>query len=242
MTPITMLVLASNPLLTDRLTIDAEVRAITERVQLSSGRDRLRIETAWAVRRADLLHHLNLHMPEIVHFSGHGTEAGEIILEGDDGGEAAVSADALTAIFKTFKDRVRLVVLNACYSRMQGAAINRNIDFVIGMNTEVGDESAITFAAALYQAIGFGRSVRDAFEQAVASLILHETGEHETPELLVRDGADAMTCLLDLAEEAPPPRTGTITVHGGVRGANVVIGGQQTIIGDHVHIDKDRGE
>ena len=59
------------------------------------------------------------------------------------------------------------------------------------MNRAIGDEAAITFAAAFYQAIGFGRSVKVAFESGKAALMLEDIPEDKTPELLVRAGVDA---------------------------------------------------
>ena len=40
------------------------------------------------------------------------------------------------------------------------------------MNTTIGDEAAKLFAASFYRAIGFGRSIQDAFEQARVALML----------------------------------------------------------------------
>ena len=53
------------------------------------------------------------------------------------------------------------MVLNACYSETQARAIAEHIDAVVGMTTAVGDQAAINFAAAFYQALGFGRTVKN---------------------------------------------------------------------------------
>lgn len=100
-------------------------------------------------------------------------------------------ARALKALFATLKDNIELVVLNACYSRTQGAAISEEIDFVIGMDKAIGDEAATTFAASLYSALGFNRTVGEAFEQARTALLLEGIPEENTPQLLVRRGASA---------------------------------------------------
>src|SRR5690348_11295843 len=55
--------------------------------------------------------------------------------------------------------------LNACYTRVQAEAISDVIDYVIGMNATIGDKAASAFAASFYRAIGFGRSVKDSFDQ-----------------------------------------------------------------------------
>ena len=58
------------------------------------------------------------------------------------------------------------------------------------MNQAIGDSAAITFAAAFYQAIGFGRSVKVAFESGKAALLLDGSPEENTPVLLFRTGVD----------------------------------------------------
>jgi hypothetical protein len=92
----------------------------------------------------------------------------------------------LGALALTMKRHVKLVVLNACDSLAQAEVISRHIDFVIGMRATVSDGAAIVFAAAFYRALGFGRGVREAFDQARAALILNGHLEYDTPVLLVR--------------------------------------------------------
>jgi hypothetical protein len=88
------------------------------------------------------------------------------------------------------------VVLNACFSRPQAEAIVDVIDCAIGMNRAIGDEAAIVFAAAFYQGVGFGRSVKDAFESGKAALMLDGIPEEKTPVLLARKGVDPSTIFL----------------------------------------------
>ena len=62
--------------------------------------------------------------------------------------------------------------MNACYSQIQAQAIAENIDCVVGMSTAIGDEAAIIFAASFYRAIGFGRSIKDAFDQGKIAIMV----------------------------------------------------------------------
>ncbi len=59
------------------------------------------------------------------------------------------------------------------------------------MNAEIGDKVARVFAAQFYSAIGFGRSVRDAFDQAIAALMLEGISEDKVPESFTHVGVDA---------------------------------------------------
>lgn len=187
---IRILMLAANPRPDARLALDEEAREITEKLRLSQDRDDFDLVTRWAVRPADLLQAINEHRPHIVHFSGHGTATGEIVLVAAGGGQQPVPPEALAALFGATPDDTRLVLLNACYSAAQAEAIGRHIDFVIGMRAPIDDRSAAIFAAAIYSALGFRRSLRQAFDQGVAALMLNGMPDPDVPQLHIRGGAD----------------------------------------------------
>jgi hypothetical protein len=185
-----ILFLAANPTGTTQLALDEECRQITEKIRAADHRDSLELITRWAVRPEDLLQHLNEHRPHVVHFSGHGTPTEEIVFLDKDRNPIAVPAPALKQLFTTLKDNIRVVVLNACFSKPQAAAITEVVDCAVGMNKAIGDDAAIAFAAAFYQAIGFGRSVKVAFESGKTALMLAGIPEEKTPELLCRKGVN----------------------------------------------------
>lgn len=193
---IKVLFIAANPANTDRLQLDEEIRLITEKIRASEHRDLLEIISIWAVRTDDLIQYLNIHKPQIVHFSGHGNDKGEIMIADQRGLSKPISTDDLRALFTIMKDNVRVVILNACYSQPQAQAITEIIDCALGMNKAIGDQAARTFAASFYRAIGFGRSVQDAFEQGKLALLLEKSSGKDTPELLVKTGIEASRIFL----------------------------------------------
>lgn len=193
---IRVLIVSANPSGTSPLKLDEEVREIETKIRAAEHRDDVELITKWAARPDDLLQALNEHSPHVVHFSGHGSPTDEIILLDKLGASKPVSKEALVSLFRTLKDNIRVVVLNACYSRAQAQAITGEIDCAIGMRRAVGDAAAIAFAAAFYRAVGFGRSVQDAFNQGITSLLLEGIREENTPELLVRSGVDARSVVL----------------------------------------------
>ncbi len=190
-----ILFLAANPT-ADRLALGEEVRAIEAKIRASEHRDTLVLISKWAVRPDDLMQALNEHQPHIVHFSGHGYPTEEIVLQGADGQPKPVGKRALVKLFKTFKDNIRLVVLNACYSKPQAEAIVGVVDCAVGMNQAIGDDAARTFSASFYRALGFGRSVQGAFDQGETSLLLEDIPEEGTAELLTGDGVEASEVVL----------------------------------------------
>lgn len=198
-----ILFFASNPESTEKLSLDEEARSIARKIRETDYRDSLEFVTAWAVRPTDLLDELNLHKPTIVHFSGHGTGDEGLVLTNEQGEQKLVSADALKMLFSSVKDNIRLVLLNACYSEVQAKAISEVIDCVVGIKSEIGDQAAITFAEYFYNALGYGRSVKEAFEQGKTALMLEGIPEENDPVLLTRSGVDPATVMLVQKEQRP---------------------------------------
>ena len=184
MEKIKILFVSANPAGTQPLKLDEEAREIEAKIRAADHRDSLELITKWAVRPDDLLQSLNQHRPHIVHFSGHGNPTEEIVLLDTLGKPKPVSKEALVHLFRALKDNIRVVVLNACFSEPQAEAITGEIDCAIGMMREIGDDAAITFAASFYRAIGFGRSIKEAFDQGIAALHLDGSLEGKTPVLL----------------------------------------------------------
>ena len=181
--PIKILFLAANPLDTPQLRIDEEARAIDRALRSSELRNFV-IHSHWAVRVADLQELLLRHRPQIIHFSGHGTEQREIILQDERGVGQPVSAGALQGLFRLFNDTLRCVVLNACFAAAQATALGAVVDCVVGMQAETTDEAALAFATAFYQGLGYGQSVQTAFDLGCNALNLHHLATAAQPQLL----------------------------------------------------------
>lgn len=185
-----VLLFAANPDGTFPLALDEESREIEAKIRASEHRDTLELLTKWAVRPDDLIQFLSQHKPHVVHFSGHGSKASEIILLDKNRLPKPVDKEALAALFQALKGQIRIVFLNACYTQPQAEAIVREIDCAVGMSRAVGDTAAIVFAASFYRALGFGASVKNAFEQAKVALMLEGIPEEGTPQLLCKTGVD----------------------------------------------------
>lgn len=186
---ISILFLAANPTEEAHLRLDTEYREIETNIQLAENRDQLSLTAKWAVRPKDLQHYLNRVKPNIVHFSGHGTQQ-SIILVDDDNKASAISSKALVALFGAHKRNIRIIFLNGCYSESQATALTNIVDCAIGMSNAISDNAAVKFAAAFYGALAYGESVQNAFNQGNVELLLAGIPENETPKLLARQGVD----------------------------------------------------
>lgn len=188
---IVVLFLASNPIDQMQLKLDEEARSITEMIRKSKHRDSVQFESCWAVRPMDILQALNEFRPAIVHFSGHGSDRDEIIFQNPDGTAKTVSKEAIVQTMMASTEGLRLVFFNTCYSRNQAEAVAEHIEAAIGMKTSIGDEAARIFSSQFYSSIGFGLSVKKAFEQAKALLMLEGIPEEDTPGLFTTSGLNA---------------------------------------------------
>jgi hypothetical protein len=195
-----ILFLGANPQGAPALRLDHEVREIDGALRQAEFRDRFDLRQQLAVRPVDLQSALLRHRPQIVHFSGHGESDG-ICLEDESGQLHKVQGTVLARILGVFKKQIRCVVLNACYSKDQADAIAQDIECVVGMSREIGDQAAIRFAGAFYQALAYGSSVRMAYDLGCAQIDLTGLEEGATPQLVaLRRDADEIV-FVDAAAE-----------------------------------------
>src|ERR1700752_208745 len=185
---IRILFLSSNPWTTSRILVDEEAREIFERIQEGRYRDNFELHKHTAIRPIDLQRLLLFHEPQIVHFSGHGNKAHKLIFGGSPGRGKSVDRQGLAAVFALYRPHLRLVLLNACFTKTQARSIAQGIDYSIGTGKGIGDKGGVAFAGAFYRALSFGKSIREAFESAKAELGLTRMPRTQGIELFVRDG------------------------------------------------------
>ncbi|KYC42840.1 ATPase [Scytonema hofmannii PCC 7110] len=178
----TILILAANPTNTSRLRLDKEVQEIDEGLRRANKREQFQLEQKWAVRSRDFYRSILDTQPQIVHFCGHGAGEDGIVLEDEAGEAALVQANELARMFKLFaSESIECVVLNACYSEVQAQAIAQHVSYVIGTNQTIGDNAAIAFSMAFYDALAAGRTIEFAFELGSSRLV--GLPEYQTPVL-----------------------------------------------------------
>jgi tetratricopeptide (TPR) repeat protein len=187
-----ILFLSANPVdAQTQIRNDKEFRDIAESIRRSPYSDQLEIVSEWAVRTGDMQAALLKHKPDIVHFSGHGSPKGDILLEDEDGSRKAVNKEAVSEMFRMMKHNIRLVVFNACYAKGQAEALTDTVDFTIGMSDAIEDRAAEIFAPRFYEWLALGYSLKEAFDFSINQLAMEGVPDGQAPELMKREGADS---------------------------------------------------
>jgi len=190
---INILFLGLSPQDSSRLRLEKECREIEEKIRASEFRDVLVFHTKWAVQTQDLFQHINQIDPDIIHISGHGARNGHIAFEDSAGNTKLVEPAALAHAIATTTRKVRTALFNTCFSQATAKELAKYIDCTIGMSDSINDESAILFSASFYRALGFGKSVQQAYREAAAALILEGLPGAHLLELNARNGIDPST-------------------------------------------------
>ena len=175
-----LLFLAASPADQARLNLGKEHDAV--KAELKSAE--FALEAFFDLRAHRIQDKLLEYKPFIVHFSGHGTQRGEIYIEDQHGDGHPISSRALGDLFGLLKGNIQLVFLNACYSEEQAQAISEHIDCVIGMSNEIEDEAARTFSVAFYRALGFGTDLRTAFDLGCNAIDIENLEDILVPKIL----------------------------------------------------------
>lgn len=170
--------------------VEREFREIKRRLNSSSHRKNFSVEIALGVRPSDFSEVLLRHTPNILHFSGRSDKKTGLLLADDSASHRPVLNKALTRLLEILKDNLDVLVFNAGYTRRQAQGLSKTFDYTIGMKEELDDESAINFSASFYQALGFGRTVKEAFDLACNRLQMENRGASKAPFLLCRSGVD----------------------------------------------------
>src|SRR4029453_6426587 len=153
----------------------------------------------------------------VIHYVGHGasdekgTQAGILVLEDARGRPHEVTGEELGGLMRDERS-LQLVVLNSCegarashvdpFSGVASSLLRCGLPAVIGMQTEITDEAAITFSDRLYTALAQGFPIDAALAQARRAIFAAGRDvEFGTPVLFMRvaDGR-----LFDV-DGAPPP-------------------------------------
>lgn len=182
---IKILFIKVNPIGTANLFLDVEENNIEDARVTSINRDAFDIESKGAVTK-DMLHrYLETYKPDILHISGHGSDDGVLYFHDEENYKKELSLTMFSEFIKNYKSHLKCVFMNACFSLMKTEDFNANENqAVIGMNSEVPNDTALSFSKAFYTSFFEGKSVNDSFQTAVDVVGIDGFGEESIPVLI----------------------------------------------------------
>ena len=179
-----VLMMMASPKNTHRLRLDEEVRELNEKLSLIRDPAKaVTIASAWAVQSDKIQTEILNSHPEILHFSGHGSQEG-LCFEDASGDAVDVSGDAIAGIVEA-AGSIECVILNACYSESIGRAICAHAKFVAGCTNAIEDDAAIAFSEGFYSALGRGKPYPDAFKLGVNQIKLRSMDQEAAKYVLL---------------------------------------------------------
>lgn len=216
-----VLFLSANPDPYSPLNVEKEQNRIVKVRNASKHQGTIGIESIPDLDLPELAKSLRVHNTKVVHFAGHGTADGALVMRDENGQAIPMHPYGLADLLAQHDGTVRLIVLNACYSsalaelltgdvsaddqprparpRLVGRSVGqvderlepRRIACVVGMSHVVTDDAAILFATTLYGALFDGSTIGAAFLIARALVRARYPSEADAPKLMVAAGVDA---------------------------------------------------
>ena len=174
-----------------RLAVDREVRDITEKLWTGTARDSFEFILQRVSTPTDLQVVLLEHRPHILHLRGLNMLAELNSLASRDQSVKSFSQKDLIELFVPFRDIVRCVVIDGQLPFSQADIISGLIGCVITLPESVEDRVKIAFISSFYQALSFGRNIREAFELGRLQIKLEGLEERKTTQLFLGRGVDA---------------------------------------------------
>jgi hypothetical protein len=205
-----ILFLASRPQDAGALHLDWDLQAFQRALDTTRTGDRFLPKFLWAPTPADLIDNLSLFKPDIVHFSGHGQQAGDekesgIALVDRTQKKAVISEQGLLSLLRGLReDRPQLLVLASCWSLGIVRSATSFVKCGIGCPSNLNDVVASGFVHAFYASIAAGRSIRNAYEIGVSG-ISDSVAFDRRP--MLEWAHDVDPAKLILLGQASPPKT-----------------------------------
>lgn len=147
------------------LMLEEELDAIDQRLATSSNGHTIKRHIYQDVGVEDIPGLLERIRPSVFHVSCHGDDKGYLRLR-HNGSFRDFPPEQLVERLKPAREHIRLVVLNACFSRPLRDALVEEGFTVIGTNDRVYSDRAGIFSSVLYSLIAEGLDLARAFDQA----------------------------------------------------------------------------
>lgn len=140
--------------------------------------------------KKDIIKEIAVCRPDILHFSGHGTEEGLLCVHGGVGDVEYIAPSKLFESLSGCCDFIQVVVLAACYSGKQADKIANVVNFVVCVDDEIVVSAVHLFLEVFYAALTSGSSIQESFDLGVAQLKMNDPSYSNALRLVVKQGLD----------------------------------------------------
>jgi uncharacterized protein YjbI with pentapeptide repeats len=174
--------------------VEGEYKAILDVIAKSEYKNQIDVRDWPGVSLTEFQSAIETYKPNVLHFSGHASQVGDLVFQGPEEESQKVPKDPFTNAFKLLGENLKLVVLSACYSKDQAEDVSKHVDRVIGIDKEIEGDKAVMFSEKFYESIfdSDAKSIEKAFDIAKNELDMN-TKEWEsvpTPVLLKSPSRD----------------------------------------------------
>jgi esterase/lipase superfamily enzyme len=182
-----ILVLAANPIGTDRLELEREAESIRSNLRLEKWGKDYTVRTRQGTQIEDLARYLTEYRPTIVHVIGHSSATGEIVLENDLHQIQPVTPTQIATLFANEEQQIECVIFNSCFSLEMADVLVEYIPCTIGIDEEIHDIDTVSFTSEFYRAVAAGKGYCQAFELARSQIQSLQGLEDDLPCLITQD-------------------------------------------------------
>ncbi|MDX2006883.1 MAG: CHAT domain-containing protein [Meiothermus sp.] len=170
--PNVVLFLPSDPSDQDSLQLLRELGRIKRQVGTAKHKDKFDLQIEALTESINISEALQTINPSILHFAGHGSEDGELVVLDEAGNSEFMPLESLVTMIRNVNaSRLRCVILNACYTKKKAKKLLEHVPYVIAYRKAFDDRHAIAFAEGFYQALAkFEHDIKTAFEMGQAQI------------------------------------------------------------------------
>ncbi|KKL62688.1 hypothetical protein LCGC14_2182720, partial [marine sediment metagenome] len=136
--------------------VNKEYQKINDIIKKSNYKDYIELIPGFAIERENVQQKISENNPDIIHFSGHGSKGiGPNFLGDTQNGNKDYETELLK-ILKKYKDTIKFIFFNTCYSNEIARRASDFISYTIGVNRLTNSEGAIIFSANFYELLSYG--------------------------------------------------------------------------------------
>lgn len=163
-----ILLLWSNPIDSDDLRLHKEENLIKDCIQRNPGVD-FEVTSRGGVKEDEFWTLIIEHKPNLIHLSGHGTENNEFCFEDGEDYEELVEIDRIIKYLNGIQS-INCLILNSCFSANSIKASDIEFEYLIGMGSEIPNQSASRFSSSFYSAFFQTKKIKDSFKIALPTI------------------------------------------------------------------------